>query len=207
MKLILLFQWEFKQGSCGDLVRVCRFRLNLQISLKLLFTRGFIHWGTFDSGLSLFVQFPEGEWKSYFWLTHSLLTVVLSRSCTRLQYCSMATKRSSNSFKFSWRWKHVIKQNIWVILVVCVCVCAFTWLSWPFRAWTSCLRSSLDSLSAWTSFRRSWIKSIHWGGNSLWRFTWFFYYKPPLLVNSNWEINTLFREKDHNPFCLNFEEG
>jgi len=126
MKLILLFQWEFKQGSCGDLVRVCRFRLNLQISLKLLFTRGFIHWGTFDSGLSLFVQFPEGEWKSYFWLTHSLLTVVLSRSCTRLQYCSIATKRSSNSFMFSWSDENMLSSRIyewyWWWVYVCVCV-------------------------------------------------------------------------------------
>lgn len=197
---------------------LCRFRLNSPCwptescsDVKwLLCTRGFMHWHTFDSGLSLFVKFHEGESQSYFWLNYSLLTVVLSRSCTRLQYCSIATIRSANSFMFSWGWQHVIE--CWIYMSrnvsdtgVCVCVRSPGWADQSehelpvsdhlWTLWAPGLPSAGLGLSPYTEEETVFEDLLG------------FYFIPLTLGNSNWEINTLFREKAHNPLLPELWRG
>lgn len=91
--------------------------------------------------------------------------------------------------------------EMWVILV-CVCVCSPGWADHSahqlpvsdhlWTLWAPGLPSAGLGLSPYTEEETVFEDLLG-----------FISY----LSYCNWETNTLFREKAHNPFCLNFEEG
>lgn len=139
----------------------------------------------------------------------AILTVVLSKSSTWWQYCSIAMIRSNNSFMFSWRWQYVLKSNkclIFISRIVWLVILHVHSPGWSDRSehqlpvsdrlwtlWVPGFPSTGLGLRPYTE-----EENRIWNNFSLWRFRGF-HFIPLLLGNSNWKINTLLGERKKKP--------